>query len=151
MTFVQFVDTAAGPFRYVQAGQGPEVVLLHGAITSLEDMLLGPFDALCERFHVTALDRPGHGATARPRLRGATSAQTADVHEAVKTLGLQRPIIVGQSFGATLALNYAVMFPEEVAGILAISPIAFPEIRLEHLLFGPRATVGLGDLIVYSV
>lgn len=146
----RFVDTSAGAVRYVQAGQGVDVVLLHGAMTCLEDMLLGPFDALAARFRVTAFDRPGHGATQRVRLRGAPRRQAAHIHLAMRALGLERPIVVGQSFGATLALDLALEHREDVRGVVAISPIAFPELRLEHLLFGPRAMLGMGELIAFG-
>ena len=73
----RFVTASDLPVRYAQAGDGPDVVLIHGAMTSAEDMVLGPFDALAERFRVTAFDRPGHGETHRPRLQGSLSQQTA--------------------------------------------------------------------------
>ncbi len=145
-----FVETELGRVRYSQAGSGPDVVLLHGAMTSLEDMVLGPFDALSRSHRVTAFDRPGHGATPRRRLQGALVQQAALVRSAIAALGLRRPTLVGQSFGAALALAFALDYPEEIEGIVLISPIAFPEIRLEHVLFGPRAVVGWGDLIAFG-
>lgn len=90
-----FVDTSSGPVRYVRRGEGPDVVLLHGAMTSLEDMVLGPFDKLAERYSVTAFDRPGHGATRRDRLQGAPSQQMRRIREACASLGLRRPVVVG--------------------------------------------------------
>jgi pimeloyl-ACP methyl ester carboxylesterase len=146
----RFVDTADGPVRYMQAGSGRDVVLLHGAITSLEDMALGPFDTLSAAYRVTAFDRPGHGRTPRSRLAGAPERQARHIRGAVRSLGLKDPIIVGQSFGGALTLDYALLFPEEIRGAVVISPIAFPEFRLEHLLFGPRAMVGLGDVIAFG-
>ena len=145
-----FVETDDGPVRYVQAGQGRDVVLVHGAMTCLEDMVLGPFDALAAHYRVTALDRPGHGKTGRPRLHGSPLTQALRVREAVRGLGLENPILVGHSFGAALAMDWALEFPQELRGVVLISPIVFPEIRLEHLLFGPRAVVGAGDFIAYG-
>lgn len=146
----RFVTASDLPVRYAQAGQGPDVVLIHGAMTSAEDMVLGPFDALAERFRVTAFDRPGHGETPRGRLRGAPSDQAARLLEAMQALELGAAVVVGQSFGAALAMDMAVSAPERVAGVLVISPIVFPELRMEHLLYGPRAIPGLGEAIGYG-
>lgn len=65
-------------------------------------------------------------------------------------LGLERALVVGQSFGAALALELALLAPERVIGVLAISPIAFAEVRLETLIYGPRLIPGLGDVIAYG-
>jgi pimeloyl-ACP methyl ester carboxylesterase len=147
---LHWVTTADGPMRYAQAGEGGDVLLLHGAMTSVEDMLLGPFDALARRFRVTAVDRPGHGATRRRRLGGAPSRQARQVLAAIAALGIERATVVGQSFGAAVAMDLALAAPHAVRGVVAISPIAFPEWRLEHLLYGPRALPGAGDLIAYG-
>jgi pimeloyl-ACP methyl ester carboxylesterase len=145
-----YVATPEGPVRYARAGRGSDVVLLHGAMTSIEDMLLGPFDALAERFQVTAFDRPGHGATPRARLRGAPSRQASQVLAAMDALGVERPVVLGQSFGAAVALDLAVIAPDRVRAVVAISPIAYPEVRIEHLIYGPRAVLGLGETIGYG-
>jgi pimeloyl-ACP methyl ester carboxylesterase len=55
--------------------------------------------------------------------------------------------VVGHSFGAAVALAYAFQFPREVRGVVAISPIAAPEWRLEQLIFAPRAMFPLGGLV----
>jgi pimeloyl-ACP methyl ester carboxylesterase len=61
-------------------------------------------------------------------------------------LGLQAPVVVGHSFGGAVAMGYALQFPGEVAGVVALSPIAFPEPRLEHFIFAPR--VGLAGRVL---
>ena len=145
-----FVATSEGPIRYAHAGRGADVVLLHGAMTSAEDMLLGPFDALAEHCRVTAFDRPGHGATPRARLRGAPSSQASHVLAAMDALGIGSALLVAQSFGAAVAMDLAIAAPGRVSGVLAVSPIAFPELRTEHLLYGARSIPGLGDVVGYG-
>jgi pimeloyl-ACP methyl ester carboxylesterase len=147
---LRMIDTAYGPIRCAQAGRGRDVVLLHGAMTSVEDMLLGPFDALAERFRVTAFDRPGHGATPRGRLQGAPSHQARHVLAAMQALDLGPAVVLGQSFGAALAMELALAVPDRVRRVVAVAPIVFPEVRLEHLLYGPRAIPGVGDAIAYG-
>ena len=45
--------------------------------------------------------------------------QAALIREGVRALGLERPIIVGHSFGGALALAYGLRFPDEIAGVVA--------------------------------
>lgn len=128
---------------YAEAGTGAPVVVIHGTLMTLEDMWLGPVPRLAEQFRVIAVDRPGHGFSRR---RGASDAhlwqQAALIRDGVRALGLERPIIVGHSYGGAVALAYGLQFPEEIAGGVALAPICFPEPRLEHLVFGPRAAPG---------
>lgn len=136
---------------YVEAGSGPDLVLIHGALLTLEDMWLGPMTALSRHFRVIAVDRPGHGASDRIRLSdGSPWTQAEIIRDAVQALGLHRPVIVGHSFGGAVALSYAMSFPDEIAGAVAIAPICFPEPRLENFLFGPRAVPVLGDALAFT-
>ncbi len=133
-----------------QGGSGPDVVLVHGALSVIEDMLLGPYDALAERYRVTAFDRPGHGRSGRRRLEASIWKQAEALHEGAGRLGLARPVVVGHSFGGSVALAWALRHPEAIAGLVLLAPLAFPEPRLEHLLFGPRAIPVMGDLIAVT-
>src|SRR3954467_12230034 len=62
----------------------------------------------------------------------------AESINAANQVGLDRPVLVGHSYGAAVAIAYAMKHPQEIAGVVAISPMALPEPRLEHFLFGPR-------------
>jgi len=133
---------------YAEAGEGPPLVLIHGTLLALEDMWLALEPRLSRHHRVIAVDRPGHGLSARHRLVDASPWRQATlIHEALRSLGIERPIVIGHSFGGTVALCYGLLFPEETAGLLALAPLCFPEIRLEQILFGPRFTPGLGEMI----
>lgn len=127
------------------AGAGEDIVLLHGAMTTHQDWLDGPFAALAKLGRAIAVDRPGHGRSRRPRFAGAPRLQAAQIREGLQALDVQRPLLVGHSFGCLCALAYAEQFADEVAGLVLISPLAFPEWRpLEHSVFAPRAMPVLG-------
>jgi pimeloyl-ACP methyl ester carboxylesterase len=133
---------------WAEAGTGPDLVAIHGTLMCLEDLWLGPVPALAEHFRVVAVDRPGHGFSLRPRGSAADLwDQAARIREAVRRLGLRRPVILGHSFGAAVALAYGMLHPDEIAGVVAVAPICFPEPRLEQVLFGPRALPLGGDLL----
>jgi pimeloyl-ACP methyl ester carboxylesterase len=127
-------------------GEGCDVVLIHGTLMALEDMWLPLAPRLAGRHRVVAVDRPGHGLSVRRRLVDASPwRQAAAIREAIDHLGLRRPVVVGHSFGATVALCLALSHPDAVRGVVALAPLCFPEPRLEQALFGPRAVPGLGD------
>jgi pimeloyl-ACP methyl ester carboxylesterase len=127
---------------WAQAGRGPDIVLIHGAVVTLEDMVLALFPSLSASARVTAFDRPGHGLSGRNGWTGTPWRQAATLRAAVLALGLDRPVIVGHSFGSAVAMAYGLQFPAETRGVVALSPIALPELRLEHLLFAPRGAAG---------
>lgn len=145
----RWADAGEGrTLAYAEAGSGPPVILIHGALTMLDDMVLGPFDLLAETHRVIAFDRPGHGGSKRRRLLDGTPWRQATlIHNAAISLGVERAVIVGHSYGGAVATAYGLMFPEDTAGIVAMAPIAVPEPRLEHFLFGPRATLGVGGAL----
>ena len=134
---------ALGPERslhFVRSGEGPDLVLIHGALTTHVDWLEGPFERLAERQRVTALDRPGHGLSRRPRFEGTPRDQARQVREGLERIGVERPVLVGHSIGGLVALAFAELFPDSVRALVLVAPVAFPEPRpLEHLLISPRA------------
>jgi pimeloyl-ACP methyl ester carboxylesterase len=124
----------------VSTGDGPDIVLVHGAFATHRDWLDGPFAGIAELGRVTAIDRPGHGLSRRRRFEGGPRAHAAQIREGLAALGVVRPVFVAHSFGALSALAFAEQFPGEVGGLVLVAPLAFPEFRpLEHTLFAPRA------------
>lgn len=126
-------------------GEGPPVVFIHGAITTLEDGLIALEDELAGEFALTAFDRPGHGASGRDGSTGSAWRQAEIIHATFAGLKIERPVVVGHSFGGAVAMAMAMLFPDDVAGVVAVGPIAFPEPRLEIGLLGPRALPVTGD------
>ena len=143
-----FCEVEGRRIAYVEAGRGPPVLLIHGALTNLDDMVLGPFQALARDHRVIAFDRPGHGESSRLRLADASPWRQAElINKAARELGATNPIVVGHSFGGAVALAYAMSFPQDTKGVLALAPIVWPEPRLELAAFGMRATPASGDVL----
>lgn len=135
------------PIAYTQSGHGRDVVLLHGALLTRDDMVLALMPPLSERFRVTAFDRPGHGESGRLGPTGTPWRQAEILRTAARVLGLERPVVVGHSFGGACALAWGMQAQTETAGVVALAPIAFPELRLEHFVFGPRGSPFGGPLV----
>ena len=134
--------------RAVTVGDGPDVVLLHGAVTTAHDWLTGAIDELAALgLRVTALDRPGHGLSRRPRFEGSPREQARQIREGLDALGIGRAGFVGHSYGGLVALAHAELFPDASDYLVLVAPLAFPEWRtLEHSLFAPRAAPVAGPI-----
>jgi pimeloyl-ACP methyl ester carboxylesterase len=116
-------------FYYQQAGDGPDVVLLHGISGNMAIWpLINLMPALAEDFRVTAYDLRGHGYSDTPPT-GYTSADMAgDLVKIQQALGLGPMYVLGHSFGGVVALHAAVLYPESIAGLVLSDPY-FPGLR----------------------
>lgn len=120
-----FVETATQRPRlsFSSKGSGPPLVLLHGAGSSRR-MWAPVLDPLARRYHVLTPDLPGFGQS--PALWNSAPDVPA-VADAVmywlNKLGLERPHIVGNSFGAGVALE--LWMRGAARSVTALSPIGF--------------------------
>jgi pimeloyl-ACP methyl ester carboxylesterase len=128
-------------------------VLLHGATANLGDMRLALVDRLRRRYRVIAVDRPGHGWS--ERADGAAEAspqrQAAVLREILRKAGVERPIVLGHSWGGSVALAYALDYPQEIGGLLLLAPLAAPwksDLR-RYAEWGD--TPGLGPVLAYTL
>jgi pimeloyl-ACP methyl ester carboxylesterase len=113
--------------HYVESGSGPAVVLLHGNPGYSADFEFGAIDALSSTHRVIAIDRPGHGDSERAANVDTVEEQAKLLHDELTILGIKRPVLVGHSWGGSLALAYALAYPDEIGGMVLVAPAAFPE------------------------
>ena len=139
------IDVEGLGLAWAEVGEGPPVVHLHGALMTAEEGLIGLGPTLAPRRRLIAFDRPGHGGSDRDLTTGSPWRQAALIGRALDLTGVQRPVVVGHSFGGAVAVAMALQRPERLAGVVALAPIVMPEPRLEHLLFGWRAAPGAGE------
>lgn len=114
--------------RVISAGEGPPVLLLHGATFCAATW--APLMAELSGFRLHALDLPGHGLSGpggyrRGALRGFADELLDQVWEAFDSEPMP---VVANSLGSMLALWYAVRRPERVAAVVALGApaIALP-------------------------
>jgi pimeloyl-ACP methyl ester carboxylesterase len=117
------------------AGQGPDLVLIHGGASNLRDPVDVLAPRLTDRYRVIAFDRPGHGYTDRTspayegvnNTKGESPAQQATLlRAAARTFGVDRPIVLGHSVGASVALAWALATPDAAAALVLLSGAAMP-------------------------
>jgi len=143
-----FVEVERTRLHVVEGGTGSQaVVLLHGNAGSVEDFEYGVSETLSRDYRVVAFDRPGHGHSARPGGNAApVEYQAAMLHETLRRLGVNNPILVGHSWGASLALCYALLYPQETAGLVLLAPAAYPDSDPNPLMKALIKSPLVGDL-----
>jgi pimeloyl-ACP methyl ester carboxylesterase len=102
--------------RYLDVGEGPPVVLVHGFASSL-DAWGAIVPELSKRHRVLALDMMGFGFSERPDTSYSPRAQAELVMKLAEKRGIERPTLVGHSFGASVVLALALAHPDRVARI----------------------------------
>jgi len=110
-----------------QDGSVPDLVLLHGSGGNLRDMTLDLAPALASDYRVILLDRPGHGFTNRINTTGATLKEQAHLMAAAaRQLGADKPIVLGHSFGGSVALAWAVYEPDSLSALIPLAAASHP-------------------------
>lgn len=133
----RFIQIGDCRLHYVDAGTGPAIVMIHGLAGQLLNFPKAGFGSLAADYRVVALDRPGSGYSTRPAGAPATlSAQAGTVAAFIKALGMDRPLIVGHSFGGALALALALDHPDCVGGLALVSPATHPTYAVPKLFRG---------------
>jgi len=106
---------------------GPPVLLIHGNPGSSMDFADTVLDRLAKERRTVAVDRPGHGWSERPSVVMTPSQQAAAVHAAAQHLKLEKPVVVGFSYGGPVALAYAIDHPKEVGALVLIASLGDPD------------------------
>lgn len=139
--------------HYSDRGEGSPIVLIHGNAVSGDDWdTSGVAELLLRNHRVIIFDRPGFGYSERPRGHLWTAAQQAELlHKALIQLGVNRPVVVGHSWGTIVALALAERYQGDVAGLVLLSGYYFWTLRPDALLVVAGALPLLGDVLRYTV
>jgi pimeloyl-ACP methyl ester carboxylesterase len=149
----RFVEVDGVRLHYIERGEGPVLVLLHGNGVLANDFEhSGLLDRAAQHYRVIAFDRPGFGYSERPRSTVWTpQAQARLLHHALQELEVDSAIVLGHSWGTLVALAMALDVPDFVRGLVLLSGYYYPSLRLDvPMLSGPAIPV-FGDLMRYTV
>jgi pimeloyl-ACP methyl ester carboxylesterase len=106
---------------------GQVIVMIHGASSNLGSMRLPIGDRLARNHRVILIDRPGHGWSTRDDLETSTPAtQAGMIDQALEQLGVRRAILVVHSMAGALGALMALDYPQRVAGLVMLAPVAYP-------------------------
>src|SRR5262245_11041439 len=118
------VDTQCGPIEYAEIGNGPTVLVVHGAGGGFDQGMEFAEPIAAGGFHVVAMSRFGYLRTPMPP--DASPAAQADAHAALlDALGIPRAAVLGASAGAPSALQFALRHPGRCWGLGILVPMAF--------------------------
>ncbi len=138
----QYVDADGVRVRYVEAGTGPALVLLHTLRTQL-DMFQQVLPRLAAHFHIYALDLPGHGYSDIPNAEYTADFFVATIAKALDRLEIDDAVVAGESIGGTVALLLAARHHPRVRAVIAINPYDYAGGRgirrsslLANMIFG---------------
>lgn len=116
-----------------RVGEGPEVVVLHGGPGAHHDYLLPGFDRLATGRTLIYYDQRGGGRSAVSRDVPVDADEQVHDLEALRDVwGLERMHLCGYSWGALLAMLYAIAHPERVASLALVSPAPAARAERDH-------------------
>jgi pimeloyl-ACP methyl ester carboxylesterase len=116
-----FVTVDSLRIHYLErAGTGTPVVLIHGLPGTAEDF--NKVTPLLAGDRTIAFDRPGFGYSGDGYLK--FDRQIATLDSLLRALHVNRPVLVGHSYGGTLALAFAERHPNEVRGLVLVDAAA---------------------------
>lgn len=121
----RFVDIGGDRIHYVEYGNGPPIVFVHGLAGQLRNFAYLPLARLAQQHRVILIDRPGAGRS----LRGAGSqanvfAQARTVAAFIDALQLDKPVLVGHSLGGAIALAVGLNHADRVSRLALIAPLS---------------------------
>ena len=138
------VSANGARFHVVEAGEGPAVVLLHGFPTywwTWRRQLTALADA---GYRAIAMDLRGYGGSDHTPHGYDPRTLSADVAAVIRCLGESDAIIIGHGWGGLIAWSMAVLEPDAVRGIVAVST-PHPRV-MRRAAWRPRQLSQLGYL-----
>lgn len=135
-----FIETNRGKifyFKNLSFPHAPTLVFLHGLASNHTTWNFAAAVSEKMGFNFLTPDLRGHGHSDKTKRRGwyKIPVFTDDLENIIKKENLDRIILVGYSFGGSIALDYAIKCPANVAGLILISANHVNPLRYKHLEF----------------
>ena len=149
----QFLEVGGVRLHYVERGAGAPLVLLHGNGSMIQDFeSSGLIDLAARNYRVIVFDRPGFGHSDRPRNVVWTPAAQAElINSALERLGVAHAIVLGHSWGASVAVALALNYPRLVQGLVLASGYYYPTLRPDVVAMSAPAVPLVGDVLRYTI
>jgi len=106
--------------HYQQIGEGPDLVMIHGLTGNLAVWHLQIVPIIARRFRTLTYDLRGHGYSDMTPSGYSADDMAQDLLELLDVLEIERPALVGHSYGADIGLYFAYHFPERLSELIAI-------------------------------
>ena len=148
-----FVTVENVRLHYIDAGSGQPVIFISGGSGKVQDFSLSPlYELAMNKYRVIIIDRPGLGYSEKPTDEEVTpDVQARLIYEALNELEIEKPIIVGQSWGGVIALAYAQEYSSELSGIVLLGSSPYPRERQTDFFNVIARTPIIGEFIVHTI
>jgi pimeloyl-ACP methyl ester carboxylesterase len=149
----KFLEIGGVRLHYIERGAGDALVLLHGNGSMIQDFdSSGLIDLAAKTHRVITFDRPGFGHSERPRGTVWTAAAQAElIYLALERLGISRSTVLGHSWGASVAIAFALRYPSAVTRLVLASGYYYPTLRADAALMSIPAAPLIGDVLSFSI
>jgi pimeloyl-ACP methyl ester carboxylesterase len=149
----KFLEVDGVRLHYVERGSGEPLVLLHGNGSMIEDFVSsGLVDLAAKDYRVIIIDRPGFGHSSRPRnVIWTPGAQAQLIWRALERLGVSQAIVLGHSWGASVAVALGLKFPDMVRGLVLVSGYYYPTLRPDVVAMSAPAVPVVGDILGHTL
>ena len=162
VTYTRSLDIPAGlagrhiefdgfTLRIAEYGAGAKAVLLvHSSLGSIEDWE-AVVPLLDKKYRVIVIDRPGHGYSADPPAPSSVVLNARAVRALIAKLRLDDVVVVGHSYGGTVALKLAMDNLPVLKGVVLVAPGSsadFPPTVLDRLITTPWIGRGVVRLLL---
>jgi pimeloyl-ACP methyl ester carboxylesterase len=149
----QFLEVSGVRLHYVERGSGTPLILLHGNGTMIQDFeTSGLIDLAAKNYRVIVFDRPGFGHSDRPRnVVWTPAAQAQLIRSALCLMGIPHAIVLGHSWGASVAMALALASPNLVAGLVLASGYYYPSLRTDVIALSAPALPFVGDVLGHTI
>ena len=143
--FQGHVLTDGARLYYRTIGDGPPIIVLHGGPDFDHNYLLPEMDRLADSFRLVYYDQRGRGRSAGHVVPGEVSigSEVEDLDSVRRHFGLDSVAVLGHSWGAVLAMEYATRHPDRVSHLILVNtaPASAADnlVFREHLLRARRA------------
>lgn len=117
-------QTTCGPLEYAVAGNGPPVLVVHGAGGGFDQGLEFGTPLIQKGFRIIAMSRFGYLRTPLPE--NASAEAQADAHACLlDALGIERVAVVGGSAGAPSSVQFALRHPRRITALVLLVPALY--------------------------
>lgn len=106
--------------RYWKQGTGEPIILLHGGTSSVETWSFN-INKLAQYYCVYAFDMVGTGLSDKPAASYSLDYQLGFLQRFIDALNIDCPTLIGNSMGGSIALKFAIEFPERVNKLVLVS------------------------------
>lgn len=115
----KYIEINGLKIHYTLAGEGSAIILMHGWGCSAQT-LASVAGIAAEQHTVYNIDFPGFGESDEPASVWGVAEYTEMLRHFITSVGIDRPILLGHSFGGRVGIMYSACYPKEVDKLVLV-------------------------------